>query len=183
MKQGRLVVYLGGIRSGKSQLAEERVKAFAGPAKVAYLATARPQARDQGLAQRLKLHQARRPRHWETWEDWNTLLECVKKAARSPYKALFLDGMGMYSSLALARPLDSFLDDVEVFAKACRNQAALTMVVADEVGQGGVPGHALARAFVDRNGLANQVLARHADEVYSVQAGLALTLKKGKPRA
>jgi adenosylcobinamide kinase/adenosylcobinamide-phosphate guanylyltransferase len=89
----------------------------------------------------------------------------------------------MYTSLALKRPLDDFLDDIEVFAKACRNQAALTVVVADEVGQGGVAGHPVSRAFADRNGLANQVLARYADEVYSVQAGLALALKKGDPKA
>jgi adenosylcobinamide kinase/adenosylcobinamide-phosphate guanylyltransferase len=180
MKQGRLVLYLGGVRSGKSQLAEARVQAFAGAGSVAYLATARPLALDKGLTERLKLHQARRPWHWETWESWDTLLECMKKAARRPFKAIFLDGLGMYTSLALKRPAEAFLDDIEVFAKACRRQAGLTVVVADEVGLGGVAGHPVSRAFADRNGLANQLLAKHADEVYSVQAGLALALKKGK---
>jgi adenosylcobinamide kinase/adenosylcobinamide-phosphate guanylyltransferase len=180
MKQGQLVLYLGGVRSGKSALAEARVQAYAGAGSVAYLATARPLAGDKSLAQRLKAHQARRPEHWETWEAWETLLECMKKAARRPFKAIFLDGLGMYTSLALKRPQAAFLDDIEVFAKACRRQAGLTVVVADEVGLGGVAGHPVSRAFADRNGLANQLLAQHADEVYSVQAGLALALKKGK---
>jgi adenosylcobinamide kinase/adenosylcobinamide-phosphate guanylyltransferase len=178
MKLGKLVLYLGGIRSGKSGLAEERVKVFAKQGSVAYLATARPLAGDKSLAQRLAQHQARRPAHWEVWEAWDTLLECLKKASKSPYKALYLDGLGMYTSLALKRPQANFLDDLEVFAKGCRRQAALTVVVADEVGLGGVPGHPVARAFADRNGLANQLLACYADEVIWVEAGLPLTLKK-----
>ena len=144
---------------------------------VAYMASARPSPVDKSLAQRIKVHVARRPAAWETWEAWSTLLECLKKASKRPYKALFLDGLGMYCSLALSRPQAAFLDDIEVFALGCRHQAALTVVVADEVGQGGVAGHPVSRAFADLNGLANQVLARHADEVWVVQAGIETRIK------
>ena len=149
MKQGQLVLYLGGVRSGKSALAEARVQAYAGAGSVAYLATARPLAGDKSLAQRLKAHQARRPEHWETWEAWETLLECMKKAARRPFKAIFLDGLGMYTSLALKRPQAAFLDDIEVFAKACRRQAGLTVPVLCLLGAPDAAHEEAVRAGVD----------------------------------
>jgi adenosylcobinamide kinase/adenosylcobinamide-phosphate guanylyltransferase len=176
---GKLIIYIGGIRSGKSELAEQRVLQAKAKGKVAYLATARVPAKgqDKALQDRLAKHQARRCADWETWDAWSELLPCLKKAARSPYKALLLDGLGMHCSRHLKTPQDVFLDDLEVFAKGCVNQVPLTVVVADEVGLGGVPGHAVARKFADLNGLANQLFAKYAHEVWFVVAGVATRVK------
>ena len=50
-------------------------------------------------------------------------------------------------------------------------------VVSNEVGMGLVPPYELGRAYRDILGRANQVLARHADEVYLLVAGLPMKVK------
>jgi adenosylcobinamide kinase/adenosylcobinamide-phosphate guanylyltransferase len=55
------------------------------------------------------------------------------------------------------------------------------VLVSNEVGLGIVPDNALARAFRDEAGRANQALAQAADEVLFIAAGLPMTLKKAKP--
>ena len=57
------------------------------------------------------------------------------------------------------------------------------VLVSNEVGLGIVPDNALARAFRDEAGRANQALAAVADEVLFVAAGLPLALKERKPAA
>ena len=179
MKTGKLVLYLGGIRSGKSGIAQERVKAFAGQGAVAYLATAMPPkpGKDRELARRLAEHRASRPRAWVTMEGWKGLVQPLKKASKSRFKALLLDGLGMYVAANMDLPEAQLLDEARVFGMGCRHQAALSVVVADEVGLGGVPGHPVARRFADLNGRVNQVFASVADEVFFVMAGTALKIK------
>jgi adenosylcobinamide kinase/adenosylcobinamide-phosphate guanylyltransferase len=51
------------------------------------------------------------------------------------------------------------------------------VLVSNEVGLGIVPGTALGRAFRDHAGRLNQAVARRADRVVFVAAGLPLTIK------
>jgi adenosylcobinamide kinase/adenosylcobinamide-phosphate guanylyltransferase len=51
------------------------------------------------------------------------------------------------------------------------------IIVSNEVGLSVVPDNALARAYRDALGRANQHIAAHADEVYFLLAGLAQRLK------
>ncbi len=53
------------------------------------------------------------------------------------------------------------------------------VVVSNEVGQGITPDNAMARAFVIYQGRLNQALAKVAQEVYFVTAGLPQQLKGG----
>jgi adenosylcobinamide kinase/adenosylcobinamide-phosphate guanylyltransferase len=53
------------------------------------------------------------------------------------------------------------------------------VVVSNEVGQGITPDNAMARAFVTYQGRLNQALAKVAQEVYFVTAGLPQQLKGG----
>ena len=55
---------LGGVKSGKSRLAEQR--AINSKLAVCYVATAR--ADDSEMQQRIALHQQQRPAHWTTIE-------------------------------------------------------------------------------------------------------------------
>lgn len=52
------------------------------------------------------------------------------------------------------------------------------VVVTNEVGLGIVPMYQLSRLYRDTLGWVNQRLAKHADKVYFMVAGLALDLKK-----
>jgi adenosylcobinamide kinase/adenosylcobinamide-phosphate guanylyltransferase len=51
------------------------------------------------------------------------------------------------------------------------------LAVSNEVGLGVVPPYELGRAYRDLLGRANQILARHADEVQLLVAGIPLKVK------
>jgi adenosylcobinamide kinase / adenosylcobinamide-phosphate guanylyltransferase len=51
------------------------------------------------------------------------------------------------------------------------------LVVSNEVGLGVVPPYELGRAYRDILGRANQILARHADEVHLLVAGIPMKVK------
>ena len=57
------------------------------------------------------------------------------------------------------------------------------IVVTNEVGSGIVPDNAVSRRFRDCAGRANQVIAREADEVYSMISGIPIRIKPQERRA
>ena len=61
---GKIVLVTGGARSGKSRFAESYAAKHG--KHVAYIATA--QVYDEEMAYRVKLHQRRRPKEWQTFE-------------------------------------------------------------------------------------------------------------------
>jgi adenosyl cobinamide kinase/adenosyl cobinamide phosphate guanylyltransferase len=168
----RLLLVLGGARSGKSAYAEGRVLDERYD-DVAYIATLLPG--DPDVDARIAAHRARRPAAWQTIDAGNDLPDALRDAAAD---ALLLDGFEL--ALALADPPD---DDHAVrlatdTAAAARNAArVVAVVVSAEAGMGVVPSTAAGVAFRDRLGAANQALARAADEVVLVVAGLPLAIK------
>jgi adenosylcobinamide kinase/adenosylcobinamide-phosphate guanylyltransferase len=66
---------------------------------------------------------------------------------------------------------------VEAFLAGLGALPVPLVLVSNEVGQGIVPEHALARVFRDLAGAVNQRLAERADRVWLVTAGLPLLLK------
>jgi adenosylcobinamide kinase/adenosylcobinamide-phosphate guanylyltransferase len=170
---GRLIAYLGGIRSGKSRLAEARftLELKKRKAKGTYLATldSRLAAPDPEMRARLEAHRARRPAAWTTLEVGRGLL----KNANHP--AMLLDGLGMWAALRLEDNADSVVAEADAFCALAKK--ALCVAVLDEVGQGGVSASASARKFADLNGRLNQAVAAAAHEVWRVDAGLAFRIK------
>src|SRR5262245_46910205 len=63
----RLILLLGGARSGKSAYGETLAKQLAGEAPVLYIATAT--ASDDEMRERIARHQANRPPRWLTVEE------------------------------------------------------------------------------------------------------------------
>jgi adenosyl cobinamide kinase/adenosyl cobinamide phosphate guanylyltransferase len=184
IKLGKLIVYLGGVRSGKSRLAQERMKALVKGGSVAYLATAHEPAlkADSELSERIAAHRLSRPKSWEVMEGWNSLVEPLKRLSKERVDGILLDGLGMFVAANMKLPRAQVLDEIEVFALSCRHQAAYTVITADEVGLGGIAGDAVSRKFADLNGQANQDLAARADEVWWVTAGLGTRIKSGHAR-
>src|SRR5438445_12805132 len=62
---GKLILILGGARSGKSTMAERLAREL-GRDSVLYVATA--EARDEEMEQRIAAHQQQRPAGWQTVE-------------------------------------------------------------------------------------------------------------------
>jgi adenosylcobinamide kinase/adenosylcobinamide-phosphate guanylyltransferase len=67
--------------------------------------------------------------------------------------------------------------EVDGILGAFRSRGFTLIVVSNEVGLGIVPAYPLGRVYRDLLGWANQILARAADEVYFLAAGLPLALK------
>ena len=162
-----ITLVLGGARSGKSAVAE-RLAERAGSA-VTYVATISV-GEDLDLAERVAIHQTRRPPHWVT-------VEC------GPDLAGVLEGVGgvvLIDSLGpwLAGLSEGTLD-VDALCAALKARAGDTIIVSDEAGLGVHPSTQAGREFRDALGLLNQAVARDADVVLLVVAGRILRLQSG----
>lgn len=171
-----LTLILGGARSGKSRLALQRAEAGAQP--VCFIATA--QAHDTEMADRIARHQAERPVHWLTVEAPLDLAEAIGTA---PSGIVVVDCLTLWLTnwLCQPEPNDFAAARAALFAALQTRRADEIILVSNETGLGIIPLGALTRRFVDEAGWLNQDLARLADEVIFVAAGLPLTLK-GTPR-
>lgn len=168
---------LGGIRSGKSRLAEARVShPQAGQAaRVVYVATG--EAGDKEMAERIRQHQARRPRGWGLVEAPLDLATVLRQHAESD-TILLIDCMSLWLSNLLhagdavfQRERDAFLDSLSGFPGSI-------VVVSNEVGLGTIGMEALTRRYCDELGRLNQDLAACCDTVMMSVAGLPLVLKQ-----
>ena len=179
---GKIVLVTGGARSGKSRFAEQYAAKSA--TKIGYIATA--EVYDDEMAFRVKLHRARRPSDWVTYEAPRDAHFALEEAGRVCDAVLF-DCLTLYVSNILCS-LSSIADSHQnyalakekldaLIAQAKKNQG-ITVFVTNEVGSGIVPEGHLSREYRDIAGIANQWMARAADEVYLVVCGLAVNVKK-----
>jgi adenosyl cobinamide kinase/adenosyl cobinamide phosphate guanylyltransferase len=173
----RLVVVLGGTRSGKSRFGLRRATELAAGRPVTYLATALPG--DPELDRRIEGHRRQRPSHWPTVEVGTDLAAAIR--AQPDHATLLLDGLTLWLSLELADDPDAAeatlvaVDDVR---SAVRERAGPVVVVSDEIGLGLVPLDPVARAFRDVLGIAHQRLVADSDEAWFMVAGRPLRLEE-----
>jgi adenosylcobinamide kinase/adenosylcobinamide-phosphate guanylyltransferase len=177
---GLMLAYVGGIRSGKSALALRRFHgeiSRMGLRSPAYLGTLLGEAEkhDGETAARIAGHRAQRPEGWARVDVERDLPGAAERCLRAGHDAWLLDGLGAWASLRLDQAQEA-LAELGAFMTSAR-RVPLVVLVLDEVGQGGVPGHPAARAFADLNGSLNQAACKEAGEAWSVQAGLAWRLK------
>ncbi|OGB88285.1 bifunctional adenosylcobinamide kinase/adenosylcobinamide-phosphate guanylyltransferase [candidate division WOR-1 bacterium RIFCSPLOWO2_02_FULL_46_20] len=184
---GKLILILGGARSGKSTYAME----LAGSSrKVAYIATAAP-ADDPEMKQRIEEHKKIRPFHWLIVEEPlnidKSLVDLEKKVEVAIIDCItllltnwLLRGVTKIENLEIKDYLDkeeSILEMVKNLARIAKKTALTVMVVSNEVGMGIHPENRLGRYFRDMAGRANRILAEPADEVYFMTAGIPLKIK------
>lgn len=164
----RLTLVLGGARSGKSAHAEGLVAAL--PPPWTYIATA--QAFDAEMRERIAEHRRRRDARWATLEAPLDLAGALA-AAQGP---VLVDCLTLWlTNLMLAEvDRDAAFAALEVALDAAPRPVVL---VSNEVGLGIVPDNALARAFRDEAGRLNQRLARRAERVLFLVAGLPMVVK------
>lgn len=163
---------LGGARSGKSSHAERLALASQGP--LHYIATA--EAGDAEMADRLERHQAQRSPRFETCECPLTLPEELAKRGQ-PGHTVLVDCLTLWLSNCLLTTPDSWLEKRAALLGQLRETQADVLLVSNEVGQGIVPLGALNRRFVDEAGWLHQAIAKQADQVTWVVAGLPQKLK------
>lgn len=173
----RIVLVLGGTRSGKSRYAEGLV--LTRPPPRLYVATAEPRHDDPEMAARIHEHQARRGAGWQTLEEPLDLPGVLRRHATAPGATVLVDCLTLWLSnlMASGRDLDAATAEL---VEACDSVQGLVVFVASEVGLGIVPDNALARGFRDAAGRLNQAVAARADRAVFVAAGLPLVLKESR---
>jgi adenosyl cobinamide kinase/adenosyl cobinamide phosphate guanylyltransferase len=164
-----LTLVLGGARSGKSRHAEALVTAHPPPWR--YVATA--QALDDEMAARIAQHRARREPGWTTREAPLDLAAALAEADGQP---VLVDCLTLWLTNVILGEHD-LEQAAAALEAALRSREAPTVLVANEVGYGIVPDNALARRFRDEAGRLNQRVARLADGVVLVVAGIPVVVK------
>jgi adenosylcobinamide kinase/adenosylcobinamide-phosphate guanylyltransferase len=172
----KVALVMGGARSGKSRYGLSLAENF--PAPRLFLATG--EARDAEMAARIAAHQQERGPGWETREVPVELPEALSQG-QGRYGAILVDCLTMWLANLMLRE-DSSAEDLAAAGRGLLavldRVATPTIFISNEVGLGIVPEAPLARKYRDWLGWLHQQVAKAADLVVLVVAGLPLTLKE-----
>lgn len=167
---------LGGVRSGKSRLAEQL--AIDSGMKVTYIATAI--AGDAAMAQRIEAHKKRRPYEWQLVEEplylANTLVEHAgdDQCLLVDCLTLWLTNCLIHDDKALfGQQRELLIDRISVLP-------GRIILVSNETSMGITPMGELSRRFCDEAGQLHQDIATISDRVILTVAGLPHFLKGEK---
>jgi adenosylcobinamide kinase / adenosylcobinamide-phosphate guanylyltransferase len=183
-----LTLITGGARSGKSTFAEELAKQSGG--NVLFVATAT--ASDAEMAERIRRHRAGRPTAWRTLEASCNLAAAIENA-KSDARTIIIDCLTLLANNIFCRYLDAkgeLIDaekaeadcfaEIDSLLSSVKKSSAHFIIVTNEVGEGIVPANRLSRVYRDVLGKMNQRVAREADTVYLMVAGIPMTVKSKK---
>ena len=190
----KLILILGGARSGKSTFAQGMASKLG--KKVLFVATGEPL--DEEMASRIAEHKRSRPKNWRTLEiDIKVgqklqgqieyadivLLDCITLLVSN----IILNPAPCHSEGA-QRPKNleetnsteaekQVMAEMEDLLDCINKHAGDFILVSNEVGLGLVPDNKLGRIYRDLLGKANQLLAKHASEVYFMVSGIPVKIK------
>jgi adenosylcobinamide kinase/adenosylcobinamide-phosphate guanylyltransferase len=143
---------------------------------VLYVATCQPA--DEEMRERVRRHQAERPATWTTLEPGCDVVAAIQEWGRRA-DGVLLDCLTLYVSSLLMEGSGELdvMRQVDELCLALRKIPCPAVIVTNEVGWGVVPETPLGRLFRDAAGRANQVAARHAQEVVLLVSGVPVVIK------
>lgn len=175
MKNTKTLV-LGGIRSGKSRLAERF--AIQSHLPVIYIATATID--DAEMQARIALHRANRPSHWQVIEEPVYLANLLGQLADAQH-CLLVDCLTHWLTNLLTHRNGMLFDQEHTaFLSILPTLPGRIILVGNETSMGIIPMGELTRRYCDEAGKLHQLVARQCDEVILTVAGLPHYLK-GNP--
>ena len=164
---------LGGVRSGKSRLAEQH--ALASGLQVVYVATA--QARDAEMQRRVAEHQVRRPESWLSVEAGQNLAEVLQREA-SAQRCLLVDCLTLWLTQLLCDAGERELRrECAALLEVLPGLSGQVILVSNETNMGIVPMGELSRRYCDEAGRLHQQLASLCERVTLMVAGIPLIVK------
>ena len=178
MSAKRIVLILGGARSGKSIYAQELAGQIGG--RVLFCATA--EALDGEMQSRIEKHRRSRPPGWETIEASRDIGKVLGRRA-TEYDAIIIDCITILVANVMGDDSEAEKAESSVSAeilgliRMLKLRQSNYFLVSNEAGSGLVPDNKLGRVYRDELGKANQLLAAVSDEVYLLTAGIPLKLK------
>ena len=181
----KIILLLGGARSGKSHFAREYARKNGG--KVLFVATAT--AGDEDMRLRIAKHKKDRPATWRTLEAVSDIGKQIEVNAGDA-ELIIIDCITMLVNNIFSRYDEKQFDTIngtvlekEVLAEIKQLQRCLKkvgasfLIISNEVGLGLVPDNRMGRLYRDILGRANQMLAQTADEVFLLVSGFPLRVK------
>src|ERR1700692_1031970 len=172
-----LTLVLGGPRSGKSRFAQSLCE----PAgRVVFIATA--PLHDDEMRARAAHHQHAGPNHWHSIEEPLAIARVVETCTPN-FDCVLIDCLTLWLSNLCWEHRDHSQEVLQTAASEevsrliAAASASNVIVVSNEVGYGLVPESPVGRVFRDLQGWVNQDLARAANSVYQVVAGIPIPIK------
>jgi len=182
-----LTLVIGGARSGKSAYAVELAAALR--RSTLYVATA--EALDAEMKARIRRHRAQRPRGWRTLEE---PLEFAQRIAceATDGSTVIVDCLTVWLGNLLQKHIGDaskptaaktrqvrrrILAELDLLCDLPQKKRLNLIIISNEVGAGLVPPYPLGRIYRDLLGEANQFVARRADRVVLLVAGIPVDLK------
>ena len=179
--QSKITLILGGARSGKSSYAQSLAEEIG--KSVTFLATA--QALDDEMTARIQKHREERPPDWATLE---IPLGISSQVQQIKTDVVILDCMTLLvTNILMQFVKDDLVDEApfrqtvqkevdDLIANICIGKQEW-IIISNEVGLGLVPPYQMGRIYRDMLGWANQRLARAADKVIFMVAGIPAVIK------
>ena len=179
------ILIIGGARSGKSRFAQELALKLGEP--VLFVATA--VAGDEEMRHRIEEHQKERSAAWSTLEVTThvgsqiehkiggaqvVIIDCITLLVNNIFNQYGNQTGKQINDSLIEQQLDA---EISELVECMDHLDARLIMVTNEVGTGLVPANRVGRLYRDLLGRANQILARHADEVYLMVAGLPVPIK------
>lgn len=172
----KITLILGGAASGKSLYAENLATSYD---HKTYIATA--QFIDDELRDRIKKHQIRRGKNWQTQEVPLALAEQITNLAHKETTresaVILIDCLTLWLTNLILAKLD-IKTETDKLITALGQVNCDIILVSNEVGHDIVPENELARRFRDEQGQLNQTMAKTAADVIFIAAGLPIILKQ-----
>lgn len=187
-----MILITGGARSGKSSFGESLLIS---QKNVLYIATAI--AFDNEMKQRIKKHQQRRNKDWETLEAFKAVGDKILSLNKG-YDGIILDCITVMITNLLIQDTPNFnerdynkldykVEETKILYEIKNLVAALkemeikyntkVVLITNEIGLGIVPEKKLSREFRDIAGRINQYLASESNEVFLIVSGIPVKIK------
>ncbi|HEX5483333.1 MAG TPA: bifunctional adenosylcobinamide kinase/adenosylcobinamide-phosphate guanylyltransferase [Terriglobia bacterium] len=170
-----IALVIGGARSGKSWYAQQLAAEFK---KVTFIATAQPA--DADMRRKIATHREERPAAWKTVEAPMDLPAAMRKEGAKA-DVLLIDCLTVYLANVMGikrTELQRCHTHILQIGEAFQSTAASVIAVSNEVGSGIVPAYRSGRIYRDLLGQLNQEIAKIADRVILMVAGLPLAVKE-----
>jgi adenosylcobinamide kinase/adenosylcobinamide-phosphate guanylyltransferase len=177
----KIILILGGIRSGKSYFAEQKAEFYS--EKPVYIATSIPF--DSEMKLRVAQHKKRRGNRFQLIEapydltgplgrlkDRTVLVDCLTLNLSNRL-------MATEEYMDMEELIETDEDYLKDLYKIIEKNNLKVIFVSNEVGAAPIEANQLGRYFQDLQGRWNRIMAGYADEVYVVQAGIPTPIKKG----
>ncbi len=170
----KAIFVLGGIRSGKTRYAIEKIKAYG--KNIVYIAT--NIFYDDEMKKRIALHKTLRPKEWRTIEEGKDLIGILNGIVCD---GTIIDCLGVFvTNLMMDGVLNGDIEsELKNLANAIVKAPFPIILVSNDVGCSIVPENPLGRRFCDLMGIANQIMAEKLNSVVFLHAGIPIIIKGG----